>query len=410
MNNNELAITWLRDYADQVLDEECSIEAFSNFNNHPNAFDTIDLWQMEEYFKKFGDSLTTLDLSRVHFAQSDIILHLMRAHCSELQDLKCIVYDDKTILALRSLVAQLKSLTISASDVNFHSLFDPSIRSQLESLCIRRVPFPRITFPHLIDVHIDHSKTSLQSAIERFFTLNSHIQKLTIDDQYPFGIEHIIKHLPALCELTLVEPHKNQMQWNDFTCLYKCNELRTIRIRGTRNSTQCEPIVKPLLEGLFYHHKYVVECLEFEGRIDLREINLICNLETIERLRIDHLNGEQLEMVTERLKNMTEIQVDQAKFEFHHIRSALNEWNELKKATFLLNDGVFGVLPAINGKIFDDIGTMARNRSIDLTVEYDMKNMELDDIPVAHVSGSFYFWYFCHIHSSNIKMIIFQKC
>lgn len=389
VNNDELAVTWLRDYDDQASDDEISFETFSNFK--PSAYDKIELWRMEEYFKEFGHSFTELDLSCLHFAQSDIIIQLMLLHCPELQELKCNIYDPQTVLAMRPLIGQLKSLTISVDDI--HSLFDSSQPLQLESLHLRRVPIPRITFPKLVTIHVEHSKTLLQSAIERFFTLNPHIQNLTINDHYRFGIEHIIKHLPELHELTLIEPHKNQLRWNDYTCLYKCNELRTIRIRGSQNPDQQEPIVGPLLEGLFYHHKYIIECLEIEGRIDLRALSVLCNLNNIERLRVDYLNGDQLQMLTERLEKITEITVNQARLEFHDIRSALNTWAELRRARFVLNNGVFGVLPAINGKIFNDIATMTSNRNIDLQVEYDMKRLELDDIPVAHVSESNSFSY-----------------
>lgn len=389
VNGEELPLSWKRDHQSHHTNGQTVISTEITPSMLADAITAgqIALWQFEEYFTKSGDSLKSLDLWHIHFAHSDIVIEMMARHCPAIVELKCAIFEESTIAVIRPLIGQLKKLQISAKIANFQNLFDPSTEYQLQELRLSRVPLPKVTFPKLISLHLDHTTTAVQATVEAFFARNAHIRHVTIECKYRFGIDHIIKHLPALLELTCVEPGLNGIRLGDIYCLLVPNRLHTVRLRKSPNSPTDDPLLMPLLTGLFHSRTYL-RCLELEGSYNLhRSMSSIRHsFQRLQKVRVDGLDGDCLERLATDVEHLEEITVHGANFEFYHIRNALSNAAKLRKATVHIVNGERGELFAINGKTFDDIATTRRNRGIDLAVDYDLKYMTLDDIPVAYVS------------------------
>lgn len=335
-----------------------------------------DLWQTEEFVRTFGDIITSINLTRVADAKTDIELRMILEHCQNVIELECDVYEAASILAMRTLLPKLHRLKIRLHEANdFPRLFNASTQYQLEHLHAINAILPELQLRQLVELHATANDTRKQSSIETFFVLNNRLTKLTLSNyDFDMGIGCIVRHLPELCELGLDRITFGEHTINDAFHIARLEQLKTLRIRIRDDRSTALLILQALHSG-----RVQLDCFSLDGFIDDDGlIDAICQLKSIRRLKIDRLNEVYLMRLVHELTHLEHIIVDCERLPFHIIRDALRIALRLTRAKFKIRNPIFSAVWP-KEEIIREIDEIKRERRVELNVVlrqrpvYDMR-------------------------------------
>lgn len=132
-------------------------------NRHLNDIAFAPIWQIEQYLRRFGDLITSVEVNNV-LKRDRLVIGLVEAYCSNVTDIRCIFSD-----------------TLGRWS-DFGDLLGPN--SKLTSLSVasleRGLTMPRFHIPGLVEVRLEHGQLAAASSIESFFAHNPQIRRVTM--------------------------------------------------------------------------------------------------------------------------------------------------------------------------------------------------------------------------------------
>lgn len=157
-------------------------QAFSEkYVEQYKLFEHRHLWRVDEFFRTFGQKITTLYLGWVYGDPKEIVLRLVLDNCTKITKLGCSAYSKHSRMALKRVMPQLEEFTIVYGDATFTDLFDLNTVYPLKKLHIEdftNLHLPCIHLPQLIDFRLACGNTihksnqfccvTLASALEKF--------------------------------------------------------------------------------------------------------------------------------------------------------------------------------------------------------------------------------------------------
>lgn len=363
-------------------------QAFSSkYVDHESNFDDIELWRMKEFFRTFGELITTIDLAKVERASCDIVVRMMLEHCTKVTNLKCKVHEPETIVAMCPLMKSIESLTIECSTDNFPELFDPNTAYPMKHLALHseKCSLPAMNFPHLEQLYLYEDEYDRnQWPDDPFFALNPQIKVLKLYIlTFNFGIEHILRHLPNLAEFDMGNSlfgSPTQITMSSAQIFAQLEHLKILRTSFylVYADTSGSVILEALCNGQVELEQLSVKDVKDVGR----DTNAICRMKSIKQLELDRLDDTNLLRMVRELEHLERIQISYAD-SFEGICDALKDGKQLTDAEFKLIADSFEI--SIDRRILEEIDTMRQDRQIRLNVELTVYNRSLDTYPVEGV-------------------------
>lgn len=354
----------------------------------PKFFENIDLWQMEEFFKCFGDVITAIDLTAFEKASSDIVIRLLLEYCSNITELSCQVHDAKTIRTMRSMIKSIETLTLNCSTTNFSELFIAKTVYPLKKLHLQldRFFLPPLNLPNLKELHLKqmpNKKHQRQTINNTFFKLNPQIKVLKLEyPTFAFGINRILCHLLNIEEIHLIQLKYDRSQKDNvdlkaaqiFTRLKHLKRLH-LGLDYGYNDLSMEHILEALHCGrIRLKHLSINTCKEEE-----RLMNAICNLKSIRVLELEeNFDGfnPHLMRLTE-LNNLYRIHIGMID-SFGDILELLTTARQLTNAYFQFNRCLLDVVTNFERETLDAIQAIKRQRGMRLIVDANYEKTHLD--------------------------------
>lgn len=334
----------------------------SAYPEHP-----APIWKWEQYFRMYGTSIQAFETNHPGV---NVLIGFMEQYC------KNVVEFDGTLerytQAIGPVFRQLQTLRLF-SGVPLDGILEAD--SQLKSIgffsCHEILPV--IHLPNLVDV--SHGPSWCDPL---FFMMNPQIEKLgLVYGEHAPIIDRTLEHLPNLQELHIrFKPFiadSQRIVCEDFSVFGGLCHLHTLRT----TLLECDDI-KQILQALLHND------IELKRLILLKEgivfpvmfhegnhhpIFTICQMQSIEYLRIDWINDDELIQVAEKCINLTEIQVDCSGITPAGMSDALARMPNIEKATFEISCVKWSVNEqAANELAINDIDILRRKRRINMSV------------------------------------------
>lgn len=343
-----------------------------------NGFTHIELWQMEELFRTFGQLITTIDLFEFDYPSADIVVPLMLEQCKNVTHLKCRLFFNDTALKLRSLMPRLIDLTIECHDDIFDALFDSDTVYLLQKLSYKCLEptLADVKLPHLIDFELISDRSSQWKISNyEFFAVNPQLKVLKLKNcKFNGGIDRILEHLPNLEELddsqTCFESEKSET----FACFAQLKHLKRYACYFRR----------------FESISFILNALH-EGQVNLEELSLyqilnradnlidaLCRLKSLRKLGpCGGFSDQHFIRLVRELSNLQSIDV----FSVHSgnvIPKILRQGKQLKEAYFRNTLREESSPPLLDKQRMDEIDAIWRNTNMTLRVHLTIDDIDLD--------------------------------
>lgn len=301
-------------------------QAFKKKYSKKSAFELLDpknvLWQPEQIFRTFGEKITSISFDNIPVeCMLEAHLHMVLEHCVNLKVLKCSLFGDHSIEALRRALPHLEELTLSHANDKVMMIFTKETVQQLKKLHIpscAKLELPRVHMPQLVDVELGITKITGLDRHDNFIRLNPQIQMLSIrtfDVQTECGLDSLaqLKCLKTFC--LHVDPK------NYYNTKTARQMLQVVRYANND------------LENL---------ALEFEKGQSYLFIDEICRFDNVTSLRIKddmeftdlHRNDDCLGRITSEMKKLQCSHLENVG-SLCGVTSALRMADQLKKAYFV---------------------------------------------------------------------------
>lgn len=361
-----------------------------NFTNFPT-----NLWRIEDLFSQFGESITSLNLS-YYRALGPIVMGFISEYCPNIIEFIGMIYRNSDIELLHELRAfipkvEIFNVHIRSEHIHFDKLFDSSVDYyRMTSLTVKgaNVVLPKVKLENLIELNVNQIGSRNNQSTERFYQLNSQLQKLSLNYAY-YGLDigKIVQHLRDLNELKM-EMSLEDYDQIDLLCFGQLEKLKVLHIGETSKSLNALESISIILRALHTGGVPLENLFLVYIHPSSDVINDICQLKSIVKLHIGQLNDESSIRVVKCLHNMKHIQITTECMTFEGVRDMLAVASiNLTKATIIVRIPKIRNLSVIDGRVFDDIGTMQSNRNIDLEMVYILMDRKMDDHPICEVSG-----------------------
>lgn len=170
------------------------------------------IWQWEQFLRTFSSTLQSIDVV-MRWRNIDTILHLIDAHCANIEELKCLVTEPACNFVWRPLFARIDKLEVHMRGlVMFSDLFVPDGDSQVTKLTIQSISIQLapIKLSQLVELELEFKRFVRPESAKEFFELNPQLKKLRLKLKTyyyatcPYFILLLLRHLPNLNHLTLV--------------------------------------------------------------------------------------------------------------------------------------------------------------------------------------------------------------
>lgn len=298
-----------------------------------NVFNFMELWRVEQVFRRFGHLMKSIDLSGIKTDDSDIVIQLMAKYCKNVISLKCVVNYYNTVPCLRRLMPKLEELTITGANPVLPLLFKDNIAYPLKKLhCIGydMLYLPMVRLPHLIDLSLVSQQYDI--GVCYFFMLNREIKALELQysPDYENNTSTIIKAFPYLQELNA----NNDMFGLNSGEPPIIGPLGNITKLGVRINPLNDETIKPILQAFREQTNCSVSLSFMSWREYLTDI--ICSMENVVHVGVDsHRRFGDVGLI--RLAgHLQSIDVTwYSRLPLNAIYSALKSTDRLKKANFV---------------------------------------------------------------------------
>lgn len=214
-------------------------------------------------------------------------------------------------------------------------------------------------FPKLVNLHLSNMDFDDLPSAEAFFKLNPQLEELALQNiSMTFNIKYILRHLPNLIILSL---ELQEYDCNDVEYFKKLKHLKSLRFKSIRIE-QLQRILNKLVAG-----RVQLERLELNGCTGNNNemLNTLCRIKSINWLQIHSINDSSLIPIIRNLENLAEIHIKQAAVTIRGVRHALENANQLTKATFQTAppDRIIDISD------IDAIAEVRKNRSMDVKLQ-----------------------------------------
>lgn len=301
-------------------------------------FDGIELWRADEYFKAFGDLLTTLDVSNVRNVRNDIVLRFALAHCLRLTHLVCKAHHIRTIMALRPLMTALHEL-----DLRCYRAFNYAILFNCpEVYAMRKMRFkcpvlalPMLKMPHLTDLALEVDGSGYDQFEYCEYSRRHPIADVFVVQRntHAVGVDNILEDTINLRRLVLIDAYFHRRAPNLVSIFEHFEQLETLEI-GCANETMQTDSICTILQAI-RNRVRLRTLLLMNIRVTPEIINDVCNVRCIKELKINvSIGNVYLMQLVDEMRNLTSITLWPDTIEC--IYEALVAANCLKKAKFKL--------------------------------------------------------------------------
>lgn len=346
--------------------------------------------QLEEIFSQFGELITSMDsANNGYFYQTNSVFYMMLKYCPNVKELICNIddvddddFDDGYFTQVSTFIKKLKVFDVISEKDHFMlvKLFHSELQYEIEKLTIHviHLVMPQIPFPQLREIFIDARDTRQPATIRQFFALNRQLEKITFYYcSFGFGIEQILQYTPNVKELTL----DNYKGSGDFSYFSQLEHLETLKIQFARSSGV------PIMLRALYNGGVQLKCLLLDSINDTDDlINAICQLKSINHLRLDKLDESHLMRLIHEMENLKRIEIITGCMSLAGVRDALKDAAEVNRVSIQIEIPTSGSLVLSSAKVFDEIDTIQRQRNIKLDVEVNVIDRKLDEITVPEVN------------------------
>lgn len=360
----------------------------STFVDYERNFDGIELWRAREFFRTFGKSITSIDLTETEKASSDLIVRFMLEHCTKISKLGCEVYEPQTIVAMRSAMATIENLYLICWTRNFPALFDSHTVYPLKKLDLECIPgmLPAVHLPHLEHLHLEIRNCSADPIDTPFFEMNPQIKVLKLHfTTFSFGIDGILRHLPYIEELQLKQTstgsdalEKTQSAADIFAQL---KHLKRLHLHFTEwfNDTSASKVLEALIRGRvkLEHLSLYVYCNDDRLRI----CDAICQLKYLRQLEYAGLKDSELERVMNELRHLRHVDIGEVST-FKVVFNALKAGKRLTHANFKVVERLFEMSSTVDARALNEIHSIKQERRLRLNVEVSIQPQQLDTYEV----------------------------
>lgn len=361
------------------------------------------LWKWEEYFRKFGSRILTVDISRSECP--DIFMVFVSKYCENIIELNGAIHDWRTVNELGPLIERLHKLRIDHAeglDVLFHS------NSNLETIDITA------DFGSLLPVHLPKLKDFRLRSINwerkssetiNFFKLNPQIEKLTLDTAPNFNIGNILEHSLNVHTLKIVA---YSLVCYNFRMFGMFRRLRTLTLKWMDRNVM-EKILQPIIDnGIPLTHLTLSNYADYP-------IESIFNIESIEYLKFIGIIDADLGRIGENVTNLKGIKVHFGDITFEGIHNFLTKAEHLTSASFKLDwrndfDEVI-----IDANVFEDIDQLRIDRNIAINIVLIIQKKDVEHISVSVAASTFliirapdeyFMFHFFDLHRDSVKFLI----
>lgn len=338
------------------------------------------LWKLEEFFRIFGASIQTVNITTKQCA--DIVMIFVSKFCANLKKLSGKTHFLNTINQMVALYPRLHQLELHQLG-NANVVFQPN--AQIESIIVRFVRrFPPIHLPKLRVLQANIGGSRLDTSIKSFFALNRQIQKLVIEMVAPFPISNVVSNL-----LNLQEFHASFLDFDvdNAEAIGQLKRLHTLRL--DRCIGNIVPTWRAFIEnGVQLKH---LVSKNWRTRTD-NGINYIIHMSCLESLELDCLNDDELARILNKCTNLREIVINSRHITPRGIRCASMYAAHLQTATFRI-DLNRETSDLITDQIvqIDAIAEMRTSRMINIQVVFNRGDVTCSNIQVSfyltHVSS-----------------------
>lgn len=361
--------------------------------------DFQDAADIEELFRCFGESMTSIDLINNHYISKEFVIHLLIMHCPNVIELAWCADDiqEEIVQHIRPLLEniQMLDITYKANPLILADLFDMNVYYRLEKLTIHtdHLILPhRVNFPHLTEVYFDADDSPALGTIRDFFKCNQQIEKITLNYcRFGFGLENIIRFTPNLTHLILDRYGDDS---SSCACFERLCRLETLEVRVFRDSTGYK--IPMILRALSDGNVRLKNLLIFNIIANIEEslIYEICQMKSIENLRTEFVDEAQLMQLVTGLDQLKRIEIVSPAINCDSVARALSVAPRLAHASFILQCPPLFPMQVHNAEAFEAIERIQRERNIDVNVElYTYENYQSpDEVPIFGVRHFLHFF------------------
>lgn len=366
--------------------------------NGKEIFENFKLWQVDAFFQLFGEPITSIDLSEIKDAQTDIVVRIMLEHCKKVTNLRCEVYNEKTILALRPLMQNLQQITIKCETDNFAEAFDLNIAYPLRKLILKPLDYVRLpaqNFPHLTELYLEAYDKLSQIENYDFFALNPQLTALKIIFCFinRGGVDCILKHLPNLQEFEVETLCVYSNEPEDFLCFGQLKHLRSLRLGSSAHENMGALILK-----ILHDNQVPLEKLKIDFHAPYTEeiIDAICRMKSITQLEVindDLVNDNCLMRFVQELEHLIHIHIDKTE-SINGVCDALKNRENLKRAIIVVDTNFSEGVTVLDERVLNEIDTIRKEKNLELDLQLKVHRGNMDAVTVVGVS--------VHYHSFDV--------